>query len=453
MSDPLSLFGSTFYCDCGKTHHVDPACIVYAHDAPHLLPDLLREACPESRRVTLFADTRTRTVAGETIAVILSEAQWDVQELIVPDPSALVEQDSAKHAEAVFRHGPVCDDVTKEAMQKMVDAPDIILTVGGGVINDLGKWIAYDLDVPFVCFGTAASMNGYASANVAPAIQGVKTLVRARPPHAVVTSPQVIAGAPWELTASGLGDILAKSVSSADWKMNQLLFGDYYCERSVGLIADIEPLYMTRPEDLAERKPEALEALFLGLQLTGAAMTMAETSSPSSGGEHMLSHTLDMMSSVDGEPHDLHGRQVGIGTILASEVYRRVLAIEKPEFREIDKTIDADFWGPLAAEVTRHYSDKLERIRIAREKLSAPGAWEALQATITPMLRAPETIKDCLRRAGAAHTAGDLGMPRDRVLAAFRHAHEIRSRFTILDLARLVGVLPDASGEIVSTWA
>ena len=45
------------------------------------------------------------------------------------------------------------------------------------------------------------------------------------------------------------------------------------------------------------------------------------------------------------------------------------------------------------------------------------------------------------------------GVDRDRLLAAFRHAHEIRSRFTVLDLARLCGVLPGAYEEIVDRWA
>ena len=83
---------------------------------------------------------------------------------------------------------------------------------------------------------------------------------------------------------------------------------------------EIEPLYTNRPEDVRDRKPEALEALFHGLLLTGAAMTMAETSSPASGGEHLISHTLDMMSFIDGKPHDLHGRQVGVGTILTADI-------------------------------------------------------------------------------------------------------------------------------------
>ena len=67
-------------------------------------------------------------------------------------------------------------------------------------------------------------MNGYASANVAPTINGVKTLLRARAPLAVASSPRVLGQAPHEMTAAGLGDVLAKSVSSADWYMNHHLF-------------------------------------------------------------------------------------------------------------------------------------------------------------------------------------------------------------------------------------
>ena len=143
-------------------------------------------------------------------------------------------------------------------------------------MTDLGKWISFDRGIPFVIFATAASMNGYASANVAPTVKGVKSLIRARPPEAIFSKPSVLMDAPWELTASGLGDIIAKSVSSADWYLNHFLFGDFFCDRSVGLIADIEPLYFDHPEALNARYPDSIKALFMGLLLTGAAMTMAE---------------------------------------------------------------------------------------------------------------------------------------------------------------------------------
>ena len=69
------------------------------------------------------------------------------------------------------------------------------------------------------------------------------------------------------------------------------------------------------------------------------------------------------------------------------------------------------------------------------------------------MLRTPETLRDCLARAGAATTAEHIKTDRPRLLAVFLRAHQMRPRFTILDLARLVGVLPAAAAEIIEGWA
>ena len=207
------------------------------------------------------------------------------------------------------------------------------------------------------------------------------------------------------------------------------------------------------PQDVLARRPEAIEALFQALLLTGAAMTMAETSSPSSGGEHLLSHCLDMMSAVDGVPHDLHGRQVGVGTILAAELYRRVLEVESPDFREPVTTVDLAFWGRFGKRVEERYAEKVERLKTARDQLARGHRWDELRAELQPMLRPPQLIQSCLKNGGAAWKAEHIGCDQERLLAAFRHAHEIRPRFTILDLARLAGVLPDAAEDIVHEWA
>jgi len=76
-------------------------------------------------------------------------------------------------------------------------------------------------------------MNGFTAANVAPTIKGIKTLIRARAPLAVFGIPSIIVGAPFELTASGLGDTIAKPVSTADWKFNHLFCGESFCRYCV----------------------------------------------------------------------------------------------------------------------------------------------------------------------------------------------------------------------------
>lgn len=433
-----AIYGQTIECDCGKTHHIDPQGVIYAPAALTRLPQVLSE-CTTGRRAVLLMDSRTREVAGQEATALLRAVDWEIAEIIVPDPAAGA--------------SPVCDDRTHDWLLRQVETADVVLPIGSGVISDLGKWIAFDLNLPYVCFGTAASMNGYASPNVAATINGVKTLQRGRPPRTVLSDPAVLRDAPYELTAAGLGDTLAKSVSSTDWRLNHFLFGDYFCARSVSLIAEIEPLYMEHPEDLKAGHPGAMEALFHGLLLTGVAMTMAGTSAPASGGEHLISHTLDMMSWLDGEEHDLHGCQVGIGTILASEIYRRVINLESPHFSHASMDVDKEFWGVLGNEIASQYTQKGERLHQAVEILSQGDAWDRLRQEVTPYLRSPERIRDCLERAGAAFRAEHIGCSHERLLCAVRHAHEIRSRFTILDLAYLVGVLPQATEEIVEQWS
>ena len=282
-----SIFGRTFFCECGKTHTVQPREVLYARGAAEQFPALCARAV-SGRRVTLLMDERTRAVAGRELGRSLAGGGWQVSEILVPDPSR--------------GHSPICDDLTKDALSARIGETDLFVPVGGGVMTDLARWIAEDRALPFVSFATAASMNGYASASIAGTVRGVKSLLYARPPLAIAADPAIIERAPLELTASGLGDVLAKPVSTADWRLNELVFGDYYCARSAGLIAEIEPLYADHPEQIRAREPKAMQGLFDALLLTGVSMSMAGTSAPCSGGEHMVSHSLDMMASLDGLP-------------------------------------------------------------------------------------------------------------------------------------------------------
>ncbi|HUT60561.1 MAG TPA: iron-containing alcohol dehydrogenase, partial [Phycisphaerae bacterium] len=204
-----NLVGRTVSCECGRTHRIDPREALYGDDAIERMPDLCARHCGGRRACILF-DVRTRAAAGAEVGGVLRAAGWQVQEVLLEDRPG--------------GGSPVTDEQTKDALNARMDQPGLIVSVGAGVISDLGKWIAFERDLPAVTFGTAASMNGYAAANISTAVEGVKVVVRARPPAAVASSPAVLRSAPYELTASGLGDVLAKSVSSADWRMNHVLF-------------------------------------------------------------------------------------------------------------------------------------------------------------------------------------------------------------------------------------
>ena len=434
--NPNEILGKTFACECGRTHKVPTKRLIYAESALEQLSDTLG-SFTESRRVVLVADQRTWAIAGERARQTLETDGWLTDHIIVPD---------ADHS------GPVCDDKTFSWLNERFHQCDIALAVGSGVINDLTKWVSFERSVPYAVIATAASMNGYTSANVAPAIKGVKTLIKAHAPMAVFAVPSIIVNAPFELTAAGLGDVIAKPVSSADWLLNSVFHGENFCRYCSEMLNTIEPLYFDRPQDIRDRKPKAVEALFNALLYSGIAMTIIGTSAPASGGEHLLSHTLDMISSVDGEPHDLHGRQVGLGTLFASAVYERILQTDTYNSRDLPKDIDSAFWGNLAENVREQYQQKKPALKTMHERLNDGKTWRLFLNTCKTQVRPPQQIKDCLRTAGAAHTFADIGCSRERFLAAALHMHEIRKRTTVIDLAWMLGILPDAADDIIDRW-
>jgi glycerol-1-phosphate dehydrogenase [NAD(P)+] len=414
-----------------------PRALFYSPDAADELARLLAERI-EGRAALLLADQRTMAVAGAPVVRALRAAGFSVAERILDDGPG--------------GSSPVCDDVTKDRLAIELPAASVIAAVGSGVVNDLAKWIASDRAVPYAIYATAASMNGYSAANVAPSIRGVKSLFRARAPIAIAADPAVIEGAPFNLTASGLGDVVAKPVSTADWIMNHRISGEDFSRPVAEIINRLEGSYMDAPEKLARRDPAAVRALFEALVYSGCAMTLQGSSLPASGGEHLVSHTLDMLGHLDRTPHDLHGRQVGVATILAAALYQRILALKTPELRMATAPFDRGLWGSIADAVAAEHTKKEASARTARTLLSPPKEWAALQADIGPVLRGPGRIKECLMRSGAAHRVSDIGCTRERFLTAVRHCGAIRGRFTSIDLGWLAGVMPGAAEEIVDEW-
>ena len=325
--NPEELLDTTLDCECGRCHEVPIRSIIYAEDALVRLPEVLGSFVT-GRCIVLVADKRTWAIAGERAKEALEKTGWSVNNIIVPDTN---------------HSGPVCNDTTHAWLNELMPPADIALAVGTGVVNDLTKWSAYEKDTAYAVFATAATMNGFTAANVAPTIKGVKSLIRARAPLAVFAIPSIIVEAPCELTAAGLGDTIAKPISTADWIFNNMFCGESFCRYCSEIINSLEPHYLERSEDINDRKPAAIEALFNALLYSGIAMTIIGTSAPASGGEHILSHTLDMMSTVDGVAHDLHGRQVGIGTIFAAAVYERILQIDTPNYVSLPEDIDITF--------------------------------------------------------------------------------------------------------------
>jgi glycerol-1-phosphate dehydrogenase [NAD(P)+] len=434
--DLFEALGPAVVAELSARRETLPRALLLGDDAAAQLGELLAREVP-GRRAVLLSDRRTRVAAGDAVRLGLQAAGFDVHEHVLDDPHG---------------HAPVCDDLTRDALGVALPATDVLVGVGSGVINDLTKWLAFDRSCASAVFATAASMNGYTAANVAPAIAGVKTLFAARTHRAVAADPRLLAAAPFELTAAGLGDVIAKSVSTMDWRINHTLFGEPFSEAIAGVVDRVEGAFLGQPERLAARDPGAVQALFEALIYSGCAMTLQGSSLPASGGEHLISHSLDMRADAEGGRHDLHGRQVGLGTIFAAAVYERVAALESPALRSSALPLDRQGWGSIADSVATHHAKQTLRMQAAAARLAEPGQWDQLRALVATGVPRAAWLKDKLQRAGAAHRIEHLGIERERFRWAVLNCAQMRERFTSIDLGWVSGVLPGAVDEILDTY-
>jgi len=436
--DLEKLLGNGFDCECGKRHEAGVREFIYEQGTINRLGRILK-SYSKKRRLQIVADERTWQVAGKAAQQNLYNDGWDVKKVIVPD-----------------RQGrrPDCDGETLQELKSQLEPNCFLLAAGSGVINDLTKWAAFEKETRYAVFATAASMNGYAAANVAAVIDGVKRLIRARPPVVVLAEPGIIENAPYELTTAGFADAIAKSQSIADWWMNKFIFDEYICPLCSRLMNGPDEYFIEQPEKLKTCETKAISSLFRTLFYSGVAMTLAGSSAPASGGEHLLSHTLDMMARLDPDESgtELHGRQVGLGTILSAALCERLNRINYPEFVPVPKEIDKEFWGRISNAVAGEYSKKTEKFDTLRQRLSMPGDWQRLMYTVGSSLRKAGEVKQLLTSAGAPGSIGELGFSRQRVRRAMLHMHEIRARFTIVDLAWAVGILPGKCDELLDEW-
>lgn len=348
---------------------------------------------------------------------------------------------------------PHADDVTVDRVVAASTGCSGILAVGSGTINDLAKKAAAAHGVGFVILATASSMNGYASAIAAILAGGLKTTQPAPPARAIVIDTDIVGRAPAALTRAGLGDLLSKPVSDSDWWLADQLEGSGYSTLPGALVDHAVQAASDAASGLMSGDADAHAALATALVLSGVAMVVAGSSSPASGGEHLLSHLWDMEALIAGDETRLHGAQVGVTSCISAAIYQRLLQLDAPDFREppawTDEAarIEAEH-GALATVVLPQAQTKHARAgdRLATLRARWPLIREGLRERGLPT---PAEVRAPLAACGAPSTLAELGVDRADAARVLRLARDIRDRVTVLDVAFALGVLPDAAEAIL----
>lgn len=383
LDRPISQWaGMEYSCACGKSHKVDIQAIRVGSGVMQELPGILRDL--GASHIFLVADNYTYEAAGRQVEQLLDQAGLAYHKRVFQTETPLVPNEYALGS----------------VLAAMTSQDDMLLAVGSGTLNDVTKYVSARTGVPYVIAATAPSMDGYAS-TVAPTIlDGFKTTLPAVYPAAIVADVDILKDAPMPMLTAGFGDIIGKFTSLADWRLSHQLNGEYYCPEVAGVIEAAVETCAANAQALAQREPQAIQAVTEALILSGLAMGMVGVSRPASGAEHQMAHYWEMDALRRGEEHPLHGNAVGVGTVLAASLYEMAAEYLPQGFAAPDK-------GQILA---------------------------------------------CLQAAGSCADPKELGIRRELCLKSLLHAMELRDRFTVQKLLEQKGKLSLCAQELVARY-
>jgi glycerol-1-phosphate dehydrogenase [NAD(P)+] len=208
-------------------------------------------------------------------------------------------------------------DIKKIEDEIKILKPQVIFGVGGGTIIDAAKVSASNQNLPFVSVPTTVSHDGISSPLASIKGSDKPYSVLAQAPMAIIADTDIISQAPWRFVISGCGDAIAKYTAVKDWKLASLEKNEYYGEYAASLALMSTKLIIENASLITPGNDEGLRILLEALISCGVAMSIAGSSRPCSGSEHMFSHALDMVNCK----HAMHGEQVGVGSVLSAFLY------------------------------------------------------------------------------------------------------------------------------------
>lgn len=422
-------------CDCHRAHPFTVSHICIEKGAIEKLPAFVQEF--QAKKPFILADKNTFEAAGEKVCAVLEGA-------------------GIPYAKYVFGAGEIEPDerAVGSAIMHFNQSCDMVIAVGSGVINDIGKILANTAKLPYFIVGTAPSMDGYASSSSSMSMDGLKVSLASKCADVIIGDIDVLKDAPMKMLQAGLGDMLAKYVSIAEWRIAHEITGEYYCERVADLIRKALKSCVDNAEGLLNRDEDAVKAVFEGLVIGGVAMAFAGVSRPASGVEHYFSHVWDMRGLEFGTQVDLHGIQCAVATSIAAGLYESVLNVTPDKqkalayaqsfsyqnwARELKAFLGmgADAMIALEEKEQKYSVDKhAKRLEIILEK------WDKLLEIIRAEIPSKAEIERILDMIGAPKTAKEVGIDSD-MSTTLKATKDIRDKYVLSRLLWDLGIIDE----------
>ncbi len=216
------------------------------------------------------------------------------------------------HATTVVAGEATEEEVARVAEVVRAAGARFLIGAGGGSKIDITKVVADRLRIPFVSLPTSAAHDGISSPRASLHGSGGVTSQTAAVPVGVIADTELIVQAPFRLLASGCADVISNVTAILDWKLAVRLRNEEFSSTAATLS---EYAAQEIIDHATAIKPNLEESIWIAIRpilVAGISMSVAGSSRPCSGSEHLFSHALDRVSAHP----SLHGEQCGVGAIM-----------------------------------------------------------------------------------------------------------------------------------------
>ncbi len=272
----------------------------------HNTTDQIKGMCQRitrSKNALIVVDKNTKKISGDKIAKILSGASYEINTIIISSP--IMQKD-------VHVALPTMKEVNSVVKAAEKYESEFLIGVGGGSVIDVTKLAAYELSQLFVSVPTSAAHDGMASPRAALKDKKGSVSKTAVSPMAILADTEIISKAPYRMLASGCADVISNLSAVKDWELAHRLKNEEFSTFAASLSETSAKLLLYKAEDIRSGLEEAVWQAVKCMITSGVAMSVADTTRPASGSEHMFSHVLDRIAPGKA----LHGEQCGVGAIM-----------------------------------------------------------------------------------------------------------------------------------------
>lgn len=266
-----------------------PRNIVAGHGVLECVRDMC-EGIHTGRVGTIVTGTRTMDAAAKAVLGYMDGYDMDVVQV----------------GEATIDNARLVEERIREF------GSSFVLAVGGGSKIDLTKVVSRDLNLPFISIPTSAAHDGIASNRASLKSDSGSRSMESASPMGVIADTGIISKAPYRLLASGCADVISNLTAIRDWDFARRLKNVPFSRSAYSLARYAAESIL---DDAPLIKPNLEDSVWIAIKpiiMSGIAMSIAGSSRPTSGAEHMFSHMIDL--KYPGKA--LHGEQCGVGSIM-----------------------------------------------------------------------------------------------------------------------------------------